>query len=97
MRSLTNAIRAQAHEFSNRLHTVAGLIELGHHDEAVSFVTGHDRRGRRVPARARPSVADPRHRGAAARQVRVAGERGVSCSLTEHDRLAHDWPTRAPS
>src|SRR5204863_5507270 len=27
--ALTDALRAQQHEFSNRMHTVAGLIELG--------------------------------------------------------------------
>src|ERR1700694_1492794 len=27
--SLTDALRAQAHEFANRLHTIAGLVQLG--------------------------------------------------------------------
>ncbi len=35
---VTDTLRAQAHEFSNRLHTIAGLIELGEADEAVRFV-----------------------------------------------------------
>ncbi|TME64992.1 MAG: histidine kinase, partial [Chloroflexi bacterium] len=39
VRSLAHALRAQAHEFSNKLHTVAGLIELGRADEAVRFIT----------------------------------------------------------
>ena len=30
-------MRAQQHEFSNRMHTVAGLIELGDHDAAVRY------------------------------------------------------------
>ena len=34
----TDTLRAQAHEFSNRLHTISGLIELGEYDEAVRFV-----------------------------------------------------------
>jgi sensor histidine kinase regulating citrate/malate metabolism len=37
-RHVTDTLRAQAHEFSNRLHTIAGLIELGEADEAVRFV-----------------------------------------------------------
>jgi sensor histidine kinase regulating citrate/malate metabolism len=37
-RHVTDTLRAQAHEFDNRLHTVAGLIELGQADEAVRFV-----------------------------------------------------------
>jgi sensor histidine kinase regulating citrate/malate metabolism len=37
-RHVTDTLRAQAHEFSNRLHTIAGLIELGDAEEAVRFV-----------------------------------------------------------
>jgi sensor histidine kinase regulating citrate/malate metabolism len=37
-RHVTDTLRAQAHEFSNRLHTIAGLIEIGEADEAVRFV-----------------------------------------------------------
>ena len=33
--SLTDALRAQAHEFANRLHTIAGLMQIGRADEAM--------------------------------------------------------------
>lgn len=36
--SLAQGLRAQAHEFSNQLHVISGLLELGHHDEAVAFI-----------------------------------------------------------
>jgi two-component system, CitB family, sensor kinase len=36
---LTETLRAQSHEFANRLHTLVGLVELGHTDEAIKFVT----------------------------------------------------------
>src|SRR5439155_1140678 len=39
-RSLTEALRAQAHDFSNRLHTIAGLIELGRQEEAIQKADG---------------------------------------------------------
>src|SRR5207302_9305819 len=35
--ALTDALRAQQHEFSNRMHTVAGLIELGDHEAAARY------------------------------------------------------------
>ncbi len=31
-------LRAQAHEFKNKLHTISGLIQLGQSDEAVEFI-----------------------------------------------------------
>ncbi|GAA2213141.1 sensor histidine kinase [Nonomuraea monospora] len=37
--SATEALRAQAHEFANRMHTVVGLLELGEHEAAVGFIT----------------------------------------------------------
>jgi two-component system CitB family sensor kinase len=43
MRTLADALRSQTHEFSNRLHTIVSLIELGRTDEALSFAaTGLD-------------------------------------------------------
>jgi sensor histidine kinase regulating citrate/malate metabolism len=38
-RGLTEALRSQAHESANRLHTIVSLIELGHPDRALSFAT----------------------------------------------------------
>ncbi|WP_369169133.1 ATP-binding protein [Streptomyces sp. R28] len=37
-RSTTELLRAQAHEFSNQLHTISGLIQIGEHDEVVRYV-----------------------------------------------------------
>ncbi len=37
-RTITDALRAQAHEFSNNLHVLSGLIDLGRTAEAVDFI-----------------------------------------------------------
>jgi two-component system CitB family sensor kinase len=39
VRGLADALRAQAHESANELHTVVGLVELGRHEDAVAFAT----------------------------------------------------------
>jgi sensor histidine kinase regulating citrate/malate metabolism len=39
VRGLADALRAQAHEAANELHTVVGLVELGRYEDAVSFAT----------------------------------------------------------
>ena len=47
-RNATDTLRAQAHEFTNRLHTISGLLQLGQYDDAVEL--HHPRRaGRRRP------------------------------------------------
>ncbi len=34
-----DGLRAQAHEYKNKLHAIAGLIQLGRNEEAVDFIT----------------------------------------------------------
>jgi len=36
--NLTNALRAQQHEYANRIHTLNGLLELGRFDEAKEYL-----------------------------------------------------------
>ncbi|MDJ0357662.1 sensor histidine kinase [Paenarthrobacter sp. PH39-S1] len=36
--ALTTALRAQRHEFANRLHTVSGLLDLGHAEQAADYL-----------------------------------------------------------
>lgn len=38
VRRYSEALRAQAHEFNNRLHAVAGLVQLGAIDEALEYI-----------------------------------------------------------
>ncbi|NLG83854.1 MAG: sensor histidine kinase [Firmicutes bacterium] len=35
LKSYTQALRAQSHEFINKLHTISGLIQMGRHDQAL--------------------------------------------------------------
>jgi len=37
-RALTDALRAQAHEYTNRLHALSGMLHLGRFDEAQSYL-----------------------------------------------------------
>lgn len=38
VRTATWALRSQSHEFANRIHTVAGMLELGETDQARSYL-----------------------------------------------------------
>lgn len=37
-RSMVNALRAQNHEFMNRLHTISGLVQLEEYNEAINYI-----------------------------------------------------------
>jgi two-component system CitB family sensor kinase len=36
--ALSTALRAQRHEFTNRLHVISGLLQIGHPDEAIDYL-----------------------------------------------------------
>jgi two-component system, CitB family, sensor kinase len=38
VRALTGALRAQRHEFANRLHVLSGLLQTGHTNEAIDYL-----------------------------------------------------------
>ncbi|WP_298988757.1 sensor histidine kinase [uncultured Pseudokineococcus sp.] len=76
-RSLAEALRSQAHEFSNRLHTVVQLVEMGRVDEAVDLAVDELAEAQALTDHVVGAVDEPVVAalllGASAR----AGERGV--------------------
>jgi two-component system, CitB family, sensor kinase len=87
--SLSEALRAQQHEFSNRMHTVAGLIELGDRDAAIRYaldVSGQSA-GRAEAIRER--VEAPEIAALFMAKTTVAAERGVELELSEDSHLSH--------
>lgn len=38
IKRLTNELRAQSHEFSNKLHTISGLLQLEEYDKAIKYI-----------------------------------------------------------
>jgi sensor histidine kinase regulating citrate/malate metabolism len=92
-RHVTDTLRAQAHEFDNRLHTIAGLIELGEAEEAVRFVhrisTSRSEFGGAVTA----AVRDPAIAALLVAKASQAAERGVDLRIAPDSAL----PVLAPS
>jgi two-component system CitB family sensor kinase len=91
-RGLTDALRAQQHEFANRMHTVAGLLELGRSDEAMAFLIetsgAVDGFAESVGAR----IADPVVAALVVAKATVAAERDVTLLLTDDSTLTDRPP-----
>jgi two-component system CitB family sensor kinase len=85
---LAEALRAQSHEFSNRLHTVAGLVQLGRYDEAVSFVTALTNARNELAGLLVDHVEDPSLAALLLGKSSVAAERGVAFKVVVPGRLA---------
>jgi two-component system, CitB family, sensor kinase len=87
VRSLADALRAQEHEFSHRLHVIAGLMEVGRHDDAVRFIQQESLVRQALVASLMDSGADPVLVGLLLGKAAVASERGVELRVTEDSRL----------
>jgi two-component system, CitB family, sensor kinase len=96
VRGLTDALRAQAHENSNRLHTISGLLQLGHHDEAITFIKDVTRADAELRRALADSVQDPHAAALLLAKSTVAAERGVELRLAPDVRLAGEL-TDAPT
>ena len=86
VRALFDALRAQSHEHSNRLHVLAGLLHLGHVQEASEYVDALSL----DPLSAGDDVArirDPYLRGLLAAKASAAAEHGVRLRLSEDTAL----------
>ncbi|MFI9557716.1 ATP-binding protein [Nonomuraea endophytica] len=79
--SATEALRAQAHEFANRMHTVVGLLDLGEQEAAVSFITRSTRSTYAIGMRER--VQDPTLAALLLAKSAEAAERGATLELAE--------------
>jgi two-component system, CitB family, sensor kinase len=92
VRSLADALRAQEHEFAHRLHVVAGLIEVGRHEEAVGFIKKSSLVHQALVGSILDSVGDPILVGLLLGKAAVASERGVELRVAPETKLPEDVP-----
>jgi len=85
--ALTDALRAQQHEFSNRMHTLAGLIELGDHDAASHYALDVSRAAGGLAESIRAQIERPEVAAMLLAKTTIAAERGVTLTLTEDSQL----------
>ncbi|HTJ61669.1 MAG TPA: sensor histidine kinase [Candidatus Saccharimonadales bacterium] len=80
-RDLAQALRAQAHEFSNKLHVVSGLIELGRLDDAIRFVAETSLVHQELVDLVQERIADPALAALLLAKAALASERRVEFRL----------------
>lgn len=87
MRTLSAALRSQTHEFSNRLHTIVSLIELGRAADALAFAEGQLGASQRLADRVTGSVHEPVISALLLGKTTQAAERGIALHLDTDPRL----------
>ncbi|MEV7045288.1 sensor histidine kinase [Amycolatopsis sp. NPDC051061] len=81
-RGLAEALRSQAHEAANRLHTVVSLVEIGRPEQAVEFATAELALAQRLTDRVVGAVAEPVLAALLLGKAAEASERGVELTIT---------------
>jgi sensor histidine kinase regulating citrate/malate metabolism len=100
-RTATDTLRAQAHEFTNRLHTISGLLQLGQYEEAVNFIISAGEAQEALSNEVQSRIADPALAALIIAKASVAAEQQVSLVVSADsgvpepldDRFAADLVT----
>ena len=87
-RGLTESLRAQQHEFSNRMHTVAGLLELGRVDEALGYLMEIRGTAAEFDNTLRTHIAAPEIVGLLLGKAAEATERGIELTISPETWLS---------
>ncbi|HXH96044.1 MAG TPA: sensor histidine kinase [Gaiellaceae bacterium] len=82
VRNLADALRAQEHDFSHRLHVIGGLIELGRYDEAVQFINRSSSLHQELATSVVENVGDPILAALLLGKAAAASERGVELRVS---------------
>lgn len=91
-RGLAQALRAQAHEFSNKLHVIGGLIELGRLDDAIRFVAETSLVQQELVDLVQERIADPALAALLLAKAASSSERHVEFRLASDARLPEHVP-----
>ncbi|MEU6511434.1 sensor histidine kinase [Streptomyces sp. NPDC046942] len=86
-RGFTQALRSQAHEAANRLHTVVSLIELDRAEEAVEFATAELELAQALTDQVVAAVSEPVLAALLLGKTAQANERGVELVVSPDSRL----------
>lgn len=81
--SLTDALRAQAHEFANRLHTIAGLVQLGRGEDAMKLIAQTAGVHQELTESLLERMGDPVLGALLLAKAAVASERGVELRVSD--------------
>lgn len=87
MTTLSDALRSQAHEFANRLHTIIALIELDRAEDAAALASSELALSQALADRLLSAVEEPVLLALLLGKAAQASERGIAFEIDLPDRL----------
>lgn len=88
VRTLTDALRSQTHEFANRLHTIVSLLELDRTMDAIDFIADEVRVSQSLTDDLMGAESNPALAALLLGKSAQASERGVDFTVTIAGELA---------
>lgn len=82
-----DALRVQAHEFSNKLYTISGLLQLDKSQQALALIRQETAREQAQLATVLEQIADPLVGGILLGKMAYAEQKGVQLELVEDSTL----------
>jgi two-component system, CitB family, sensor histidine kinase DctS len=92
VRAFVEALRVQNHEYMNKLHTIAGLIQLDKAEEALKFVFEETEEQTALLRFVRSNINDESIAGLLLSKVSRARELGIFLMIDTNSRLLHFPP-----
>jgi len=90
VQGFSDALRAQAHESANRLHTVISLIELGETDHALTFAVAELQTAQSLADRVLEGVGNPAVAALLLAKSAQSAERGIELTIRPGSYLPPD-------
>lgn len=87
IQTLADSLRSQAHEYSNKLHTIAGLIQLGANEEALNVIGSETEVHQALIRQLMDNIKDPLIAGCLLGKYSRAREIGLILSVEEDSQI----------
>jgi len=87
IKQYANGLRAQTHEFTNKLHTISGLLQLNHVEEALTLIQENFNQQLQIPGERAKFIDDPSIQALIVAKQYQAKEKGIQFSLQEESQL----------
>ncbi|WP_309545310.1 sensor histidine kinase [Virgibacillus dokdonensis] len=88
IKQYANAQRAQTHEFSNKLHTILGLLQLDKQEEAITYIKQENKTQATLSRFLLEQVADPMVQGLLQGKWDQASELGITMAIDPESQLS---------
>ncbi|MGZ0084610.1 ATP-binding protein [Caldibacillus thermoamylovorans] len=87
VKAFVHALRVQNHEYMNKLHTIAGLIQLGHIEKALEYVFQATEEQAELTQFLSRNIKDESISGLLLSKIRRGKELGIQVTIDRHSRL----------